>query len=123
MLRFMSAQSAQDLYAWIDEFPGAVTVCDGEGIVLAMNDASAKTFEKDGGRALIGKSLVDCHPEPARGKLLALLRERRANAYTIEKNGVRKLIYQVPWTRDGQFAGLVEIAFQLPSELPHFVRQ
>lgn len=114
--------STDDEFAWVHEFQGAVTVCDPAGIVLAMNAASARMFEKDGGSDLIGRSLVDCHPEPARGKLLALLHERRANAYTIEKRGVRKLIYQTPWTRNGVFAGLVEISLELPAELPHFVR-
>jgi len=34
---------------WIKEFPAAVTVCDEEGIILEMNDKSAKTFEKEAG--------------------------------------------------------------------------
>lgn len=57
--------------AWIKEFPGAITVCDPEGIILEMNDKAAKSHEKDGGYALIGKNLYDCHPDPARGKLRA----------------------------------------------------
>ena len=44
------------------------------------------------------------------------------NVYTIEKHGIKKLIYQAPWYRDGEFAGLVELAIELPAELPHFVR-
>ena len=44
------------------------------------------------------------------------------NAYTIEKNGIKKLIYQTPWFMDGKFSGLVEISLPLPEELPHFIR-
>jgi len=39
----------KEAFAWVQEFPGAVTVCDRDGIILAMNDKSARTFEKDGG--------------------------------------------------------------------------
>jgi hypothetical protein len=60
----------QEAFAWVQEFPGAVTVCDRDGIILAMNNKSARTFENDGGAALIGSSLFGCHPEPARTKLM-----------------------------------------------------
>jgi transcriptional regulator with PAS, ATPase and Fis domain len=109
-------------HEWIKEFPAAVTVCDPQGIVLDMNDRSARTFEKDGGYALIGKCLLDCHPEQARLKLEAMLAAHEKNVYTIEKNGVKKLIYQSPWFKNGQYAGFVEISLEIPFEMPHFVR-
>ncbi len=108
--------------SWVAEFPGAVTVCDADGIIIEMNDQAARTFASDGGRALIGKNLLDCHPEPARTKTKRLLETKQKNVYTIEKNGVKKLIYQSPWYRDGKFAGLVEIALEIPNEMPHFIR-
>ena len=107
---------------WIKEFPAAVTVCDEMGIILDMNDKAAKTFEKDGGRQLIGSNMHDCHPAPARFKTEALLAAREKNVYTIEKNGVRKLIYQSPWYREGQYAGFVELSLEIPFEVPHFIR-
>ena len=64
---------------WVKEFPAAVTVCDEDGIILEMNDKSAKTFEKDGGRKLIGSNMLDCHPEPARSKTERLLAAREKN--------------------------------------------
>ena len=107
---------------WIKEFPAAVTVCDEEGIILDMNDKAAKTFEKDGGRKLIGSNMLDCHPEPARAKAERLLAAREKNVYTIEKNGVKKLIYQSPWYRNGEYAGFVELSLEIPFEMPHFIR-
>lgn len=107
---------------WIKEFPAAVTVSDAEGIILEMNDKAAKSMAKDGGYELIGKNMLDCHPDPARGKLERLMESRKVNVYTIEKNGIKKLIYQSPWFKDGQYAGLVEISFEIPFEMPHFVR-
>ena len=108
---------------WVREFCGAVTVCDCEGIIVAMNDKSARTFEADGGRALIGKNLLDCHPEPSRTMVAGLLADPRVNAYTIEKRGIRKLIYQAPWYENGQYRGLVEVSLELPVPMPHFVRE
>ena len=107
---------------WVKEFPAAVTVCDGDGIILDMNDKAAKTFEKDGGRKLIGSNVLDCHPEPARSKTERRLAAREKNVYTIEKNGVKKLIYQSPWYRNGEYAGFVELSLEIPFELPHFIR-
>ena len=107
---------------WVKEFPAAVTVCDEEGIILEMNDKSAKTFEKDGGYKLIGTSMLDCHPDPARGKVERLLNAKLKNVYTIEKNGVKKLIYQSPWYKEGTYAGFVEISLEIPLEMPHFIR-
>lgn len=109
-------------HEWIKEFPAAITVCDEEGIILEMNDKAAKTFEKDGGYKLAGSNMLDCHPDPARTKVERLLAARQKNVYTIEKNGVKKLIYQSPWYKDGIYAGFVELSLEIPLELPHFIR-
>lgn len=109
-------------HAWIKEFPAAVTVCDADGIIIEMNAKAIKTFENDGGEKLIGSNLLDCHPEPSRSKLKELLSLQKKNVYTIEKNGIKKLIYQAPWFTNGKFSGLVEISIEIPFEMPHFVR-
>jgi transcriptional regulator with PAS, ATPase and Fis domain len=107
---------------WIKQFPAAVTVCDCKGVILEMNDRAAQTFEKEGGGSLIGKNLLDCHPEPARSKVESLLDTCQKNVYTIEKNGLKKLIYQCPWFENGQYAGFVELSLEIPFEMEHFVR-
>ncbi len=107
---------------WIKEFPGAITVCDKDGVILDMNDKAAATLEKDGGRALIGKNLLDCHNEPSRSKVKDMLERHVRNVYTIEKNGIKKLIFQAPWFKNGTFGGFVELSVEIPFELPHFVR-
>lgn len=108
---------------WTKQVNVAITVCDADGMIIAMNEMSAVTFAKDGGASLIGKNLLDCHPEPARSKLKDLLDNPRVNVYTIEKNGIKKMIYQTPWYTEGTFAGLVEFSLPLPEELPHFIRK
>ncbi len=109
-------------HAWVREFPGAITVCDRAGTILEMNDRSAAVFAADGGRALIGTNVLGCHPEPSRTQLEGMLASGRTNVYTIEKQGVRKMIFQSPWFRDGAYAGFVELTFEIPAEVPHFIR-
>lgn len=108
---------------WTHDFPGAITVCDRDGVILEMNAKAAQTFANSGGEALVGSNLLDCHPEPARSKLRRLLETGERNAYTIEKNGVHKLIYQTPWYENGEYRGLVELSLEIPAALPHFVRR
>jgi transcriptional regulator with PAS, ATPase and Fis domain len=107
---------------WVDGFPAAVTVCDAQGKIIEMNARSVETFAAEGGDTLIGANVLDCHPEPSRAKLKGLLESGATNIYTVEKGGVRKLIYQAPWFRDGRLAGLVELSFEIPRDLPNFRR-
>jgi transcriptional regulator with PAS, ATPase and Fis domain len=111
-----------DANSWIKEFPAAITICNEDGIIIAMNDAAVETFAADGGGRLIGANVLDCHPEPARSKLRRMLKGHSSNIYTIEKSGKKKLICQKPWFVDGRCRGLVEISFEIPSEMPHFIR-
>ena len=108
--------------AWIKEFPAAIVVCDPEGIIIEMNDKAAKAFAKDGGLALIGKNMSECHPASCRVKLERVMENRQPNVYSIERNGVKKLIYQSPWYRNGEYAGFVELSIEIPFDMPHFVR-
>ena len=52
-----------------------------------------------------------------------LLETGGVNAYTIEKNGVKKMIYQTAWKQDGVVGGLVEISMEIPGEMPHYMRK
>jgi transcriptional regulator with PAS, ATPase and Fis domain len=110
-------------FDWAMSFPGKVIVCDAEGIIIYLNDAAAEGFQKRGGRALIGTNLYDCHADASGEKIRQLLREKQTNVYTIEKGGKKKMIYQAPWYREGQVAGLLEISFEIPGTIPHFVRE
>lgn len=108
---------------YFKELNVAVTVCDENGIIVYMNEKSARTFQKDGGFELIGKNLLDCHPEPARSRLSSMMLEHKTNSYTIEKNGIKKLIYQSPRFENNVFKGYVELSMEIPFDLPHFIRK
>lgn len=108
--------------AWAEQMNCAVTVSDAEGVIIYMNEKARATFAKHGD--LIGKRLLDCHPtERSRGIIRQLMETGGSNAYTIEKKGVHKMIYQTAWRKDGVVAGLVEISMEIPAELPHYVRE
>lgn len=107
---------------WQKEANVAITVCDEEGIILYMNDKAQKTFEKYGGNEIIGKNVLDCHPEPARSKLKMLMERKIENTYTIEKNGVKKLIHQSPYFVEGKYKGFVELSIVLPGNMPNYLR-
>lgn len=105
---------------WAKEMNCAVTVCNTEGIILYMNDKAKATFAKHGD--LIGKNLMGCHNDRSKDIIRDLLETGGSNAYTIEKEGLRKMIYQTSWRVDGKVAGLVEISMVIPSDMPHYIR-
>lgn len=112
----------QGMNMWSDEFDGAITICNRDGIITYMNDSSQKQFQNYGGIDLIGTSLLDCHPEPSRSKLASMLKSPVSNTYTTEKGGIKKIIHQTPLYEEGVFSGLIEISFELPQPIPHFIR-
>lgn len=105
-------------FDWVDHYPAAVTVCDSQGMIIAMNRQAMANFAKRGGQSLIGTSLFACHPETANDCIRTLLREQRSNSYYTVKNGVRRLVQQQPWYHLGAFCGLVETVIVLPADLP-----
>jgi transcriptional regulator with PAS, ATPase and Fis domain len=107
---------------WIEGLPVAVTVTTADGTIVAMNARSRETFASDGGGALVGRSIFDCHPEPARTKTADLYDRQQPNHYTILKAGQKKIIHQMPWFENGAFAGFVEISIPIPADMPHFDR-
>ncbi|MCC8113615.1 MAG: PAS domain-containing protein [Bacteroidales bacterium] len=105
---------------WMQCIGCAVTICDSAGVILYMNDRARDTYRKHGN--LIGASLFDCHGERSTGIIRRLLATGETNTYTVLKHGIRKLIFQSPWRRDGQIAGLVEISIPLPANMAHYDR-
>lgn len=105
-------------FDWIEDYPAAVTVCDVEGVTIAMNRRSIENFKKRGGEKLIGTSLFACHPEPANDMIREQLKTQQPNVYITESTSGRKLVQQVPWYKDGIFAGIVETVAPIEREIP-----
>jgi len=109
--------------AWVDEFPAEVMACDAGGNILEMNSAADSLFAGDGGHGLVGTDLLACHPQPALGKLQGMLSTQAANSYFSTEDGVKRFFFQSPWYRQGNYAGFVEISFEVPEAIPHFIRE
>ena len=105
---------------WAEQTNCAITVCDKEGVIIYMNEKSRETFAKHGD--LIGKNLFDCHSPSSVAKIRHMLASGESNSYTISKAGQRMMIYQTPWRKDGEIAGMVEISMVIPEEMPHYIR-
>jgi transcriptional regulator with PAS, ATPase and Fis domain len=112
-----------DNLSWFEGIACSITVSDSNGKILYMNPKACDTFKKWGGHDLVGKNMFVCHNTLSRQKILTLIENGETNVYTIEKQGVRKLIYQTPWFVDGKVEGMVEFSFEIPVEMPHFKRE
>lgn len=108
--------------AWINGLNVSMIVCDRDGQILFLNDAAARQYAKDGGPALVGRNLRDCHKAESSAKIARLSADGTPNHYTVTKHGRKRMIHQLPWFVDGRCAGLVEWAMDIPDELPHFDR-
>lgn len=96
----------------------SVTICDRDAIVLYQNSQSKNIFGN-----VVGNSLFECHPKHACDKIRELLSTCGTNAYTISKNGRKKMIYQTPWfDENGELQGLIEYSMIIPDDMPHYIR-
>jgi transcriptional regulator with PAS, ATPase and Fis domain len=98
----------------------SITICDKNFTIIYMNEKAKKTFEKYG--FLIGKNLLNCHNNNSKEILQRLIEHGEKNTYTILKNGIKKLIHQTPWYKDGKVAGLIEFSIEIPDDMKHFNR-
>lgn len=105
---------------WAKELNCSITVCDKDGVIVYQNDRAVEQYRKRGD--LIGKNLFDCHNERSSAIIRHLLETGGTNTYTIEKNGVHKMIFQSAWKKEGVVAGLCEISMIIPAQLPHYIR-
>jgi transcriptional regulator with PAS, ATPase and Fis domain len=106
-------------FEWFENLPCAITVCDRNYRILYMNDKTAEVNKEDGGKALIGKNLMDCHPPEAQKKLREVMVSSRPFAFIVERKGVKKMAYQSHWMKNGCVGGLVELYFELPRGIPN----
>ncbi len=110
------------MHGWIRDFPAAITICDRDGTITEMNEKACQNFAKYGGADLIGTSVYACHPPYAVEKIKHMLATGEKNAYTIQKQGIKKLIYQQPWYDNGEIAGVVEMSLEIPADMKHYDR-
>lgn len=107
---------------WQKEFSAAITICDKEGVITYMNDQAAAMFANNGGYDLIGKSIFECHQQSSNEMIAEIMQTGKPHIYTTEKNGIKRLFYQAPHIEKGEVLGIVDLALEIPFNIPHHIR-
>lgn len=89
----------------IDQDRSAVVICNLEHEIIYMNPAAIQRYEKRGGQALVGRSLLDCHNPQSVGmieKVILWFSESVEHnlIYTFHNEKENKDVYMVA-LRDG----------------------
>ena len=103
---------------WTKELNCGITVCDGFGNIIYMNEKAIQLKHGD----LTGKNIFECHNPNSCRIIRHLLEKGGQHIYTIEKDGIHKLLYQSAWKEKGIIQGLCEIMVELSEPIPHFIR-
>ena len=92
----------------------AVVICDLEHIIIYMNPTAIRRYDRWGGAALLGKSLLACHNEKSREMIEKVVDWFRADAshnlvYTSHNEKENKDVYMVALRNDaGTLIGYYE---------------
>lgn len=98
----------------IDADEAPVVICDLSHTVVYMNPAAVKRYEKRGGAALIGRSLMGCHNADSNDKIervIAWFKKDPANnkVYTFHNEKENKDVYMIALRNDsGELIGYYE---------------
>ena len=57
----------------IDQDRAAVVICDLDHVIVYMNPAAERNYEKWGGAKLVGQSLMDCHNGSSRESAISAI--------------------------------------------------
>ena len=90
----------------LDQDTSAVVICDTAHKIIYMNPVACQRYSKNGGEALLGKNLLDCHHDRSRqmiNRVLDWFREKSTNncVHTYYNEKENKDVYMVA-LRDGQ---------------------
>ncbi len=108
---------------YFNEIENPVTICDAVGKMLYMNQKSIETFEDSGGMKLMGSNIYACHSGDSYNKLNQIMTAQKSNTYYIIKNGVKKLVQQIPWFTKQKFSGFIEISIPINTSIQTFERK
>ena len=98
----------------IDQDRAAVVICNLDHVIVYMNPAAKKNYEKWGGAKLVGQSLMDCHNGSSREsieKVVSWFKESSENnlIYTFYNEKKNKDVYMVALRDDsGTLIGYYE---------------
>ena len=83
----------------------AVVICDPDHIIIYMNPAAVQRYEKWGGKALLGKNLLECHNEKSRDMIIKIVdwfktSTKNNQVYTSYNQKENKDVYMVALRND-----------------------
>ncbi len=91
-----------------------IVICDVNHTIVYLNETATKNYQKWGGQALLGRSLLDCHNEKSRQAILDvvawfLLSKSNNMIYTYKNTAQQKDVYMVALRdTDGNLIGYYE---------------
>lgn len=98
----------------LEQDRASVVLCNLDHIIVYMNPAAVKNYEKYGGKKLLGSNLLDCHNERSQGLILKItdwFKESQDNnmIYTVHDEKHNKDVYIVALRDDdGNLIGYYE---------------
>lgn len=98
----------------LDQDRSPVVLCDLEHTIIYMNPAAGKRYERNGGMALVGRSLLKCHTPQANRmieKVVAWFQQGVGHnlIYTFRNDEENKDVYMVSLRdEDGKLIGYYE---------------
>ncbi len=98
----------------VDQDRSQIVICDLDNVIIYMNPAAVRAYEKHGGAALIGMSLLDCHGPEAREKIQEVVDWFASSSehnivFTIHNDKENKDVYMVALRDDaGELIGYYE---------------
>lgn len=103
---------------YFNEIDAAITICDNDFKIVYMNNKSKEVFKN----SKIGDTILDCHNSKSIEIMNNIKVTKKPNIYSIEKKGIKKIIYQTPWIVNNQVKGLIEFSLIVPKNMPHYKR-
>ncbi|MBQ6268875.1 MAG: PAS domain-containing protein [Bacteroidetes bacterium] len=104
--------------SFFNEIDAAITICDLNFKIVYMNNKSKNTFQNK----KIGDDILACHNPHSIEIMNNIISTKKANVYSIDKNGIKKIIYQTPWLENNEVKGLIEFSFVVPVDMPNYKR-
>jgi len=102
------------LFSMVQEDHCAIVLCNLHHEIVYMNPAARERYAKSGGRALVGKSLMDCHGEKSRERIEKVLdwfraKEENNRMYTSYNEKENKDVYMIALRNlEGRLIGYYE---------------
>jgi PAS domain-containing protein len=105
------------LRALVDGLQGEVVIADENIDIVYMNEVAIRHYEKDGGAALVGRSLLDCHNPESRREIKEMYEafangDLQARQWLLPKDGYARRVIVMPIVGDGRVKGCLELVIE-----------